>query len=127
MFCEEGVMTQISRFNALMDLQGVVVGAQRLRLGQSNVLFSCYVSAHQIHMLACLKSDLIKILHFVYRQSWFCLCLDAPLPALWGCDADWWIVVRETDVFSPSFMLEETLGAKLKLKLLSSCFSCAPK
>lgn len=65
-FVEEGVMTQISRFNALMDLQGVAVGAQGLRLGQSNVPFSCYVSAHQIHMLASLKSDRIKILYLLF-------------------------------------------------------------
>lgn len=36
-------MTQIRRFNALMDLQGVVVRAQGVRLGQSNVLFSQHV------------------------------------------------------------------------------------
>lgn len=32
-------MTQIRRFNALMDLQGVVVRAGRVGLGQSNTLF----------------------------------------------------------------------------------------
>lgn len=39
LFCEEGKMTQIRRFNALMDLQGVEVGTWGVRLGQTIFFF----------------------------------------------------------------------------------------
>lgn len=39
LFCEDSKMTQIRRFNALMDLQGVVVGTWGGGLGQMYVLF----------------------------------------------------------------------------------------